>query len=283
MKAAMTEQDKKTDPTDTDADTEVAAKPATKSARAARRAAAAGATDSAAATGEEGSAATESTDSAGADKSSEGAATGSTPRTPSTGRTLSVTITGRGIAKLVGVLVVIAAIVGVCLLGWGYHQQRARLAAYDASKAASSDFAVKLITSMNSANVGDLKEVLGPLTTGDFHKHLAEEQTDNTAAIQKLQVKATPTVKSVGVERFDANSARTNVLVSVTGTSSLSPQGGQQMTMIWLDLQKQDGKWLVSKVEPAQADVAPAQGTTNAPAGQSPAPASTAPAAPPGG
>ncbi|MGV9710155.1 hypothetical protein ACWDTI_05775 [Gordonia sp. NPDC003424] len=232
------------DATTEPAATEKVTRPRTKSARTASRSAA-----TASDTGDG-----DTADAAG-DETSAGPVASAPASAKPAGRQLSVTVTSRGLVRVLVALIAVAAVVGVCLLGWGYHQQREKLAAFDDSKAASANFALKMVSSFNTDQVGDMKEVLGPLTTGEFHDRLAKEQTDSTKALQDLDVKATPTVKSVGVEHFDTDSARTNVLVSVTGSSKLSPSGGQQMTLLWLDLRKVDGKWLVSSVDGAQADV----------------------------
>ncbi|NED59802.1 hypothetical protein G3I15_02555, partial [Streptomyces sp. SID10244] len=71
----------------------------------------------------------------------------------------------------------IAVVVGVVLLGWGYYHQRQELAAFDDSKAASEEFSVKLVSTMNTDNIGNMKELLGPLSTGEFRQHLEQQQS----------------------------------------------------------------------------------------------------------
>ncbi|MGK2321385.1 hypothetical protein [Gordonia rhizosphera] len=190
-----------------------------------------------------------------------------------------MTISARGLMNVAAGTVAVALVVGVALLGWGYLQQRERLAAFDDSKAASEQFAIKLVSTMNSDNVGNMKELLGPLSTGEFRKHLEQEQADGSKAVQDLNVKATPSVKSVSVETFDADTAKTSVLMEVTGTSTLAPDGGKELMLIWLNLRKEDGRWLVEKLDGAQAGIGTPQGEQNQSQGQS------APAAPstPGG
>ncbi|WP_287005035.1 MULTISPECIES: hypothetical protein [Gordonia] len=206
-------------------------------------------------------------------------------------RQVSVTISAAGILKVLAGIVVVALIVGVGLLGWGYYRDQEKLAAFDDAKSASSVFTVKLVSTMNSDAVGDMKTLLGPLSTGEFRQNLEREQTDGSKALRDLNVKATPTVKSVSVESFDADRASTAVLVEVSGTSTIAPSGGKELMLVWLNLVKEDGSWKVSKLSGAQAGLGQQQGASGPAAdtqggSQSPAPAAPSPAAPapaPGG
>lgn len=206
-------------------------------------------------------------------------------------RQVSVTISTAGILKVLAGIVVVALIVGAGLLGWGYYRDQQKLAAFDDAKSASSVFTVKLVSTMNSDAVGDMKTLLGPLSTGEFRQNLEREQTDGSKALRDLNVKATPTVKSVSVESFDADRASTAVLVEVSGTSTIAPSGGKELMLVWLNLVKEDGSWKVSKLSGAQAGLGQQQGASGPAAdtqggSQSPAPAAPSPAAPapaPGG
>ncbi|MFW0787121.1 hypothetical protein AAFP35_21700 [Gordonia sp. CPCC 206044] len=191
----------------------------------------------------------------------------------SRGREISLTFTTGGLAKVLAAVLAIAVVVGVVVLGWGYYDQRARLAAFDDSKAASQEFSIKLVSTMNTDNVGSMKELLGPLSTGEFRKHLEQEQSDGQKAVKELDVKATPTVKSVSVENFDSETAKTSVLMEVTGTSTLAPKGGKELMLIWLNLRNVDGKWLVEKLDGAQAGIGEPQGQQGQQNQSAPAPA----------
>ncbi len=282
----MTEQDQKTDTPDTDTqDTDTAdthtpdthtpdtdtpdtgPRPRTKAARRATTSA------DAAPDGESTSAESTTAESPTAESTTAGSTRA--------GRQISVTISARGVMKVLAVVVAVAFVVGVALLGWGYRQQAERLAAFDDSKAASEQFAIKLVSTMNSDNVGKMKELLGPLSTGEFRQHLEQQQSEGAKAVADLNVKATPSVQSVSVETFDADSAKTSVLMEVTGTSTLAPDGGKELMLIWLNLRKQDGRWLVEKLDGAQAGIGAPQGEQTRSQGQS-APATPATPAPAG-
>lgn len=272
----MTEQDKPTDPDHTpevpepDSDSRAAdtaptpRRPRTKSAR--NRAAGTGSSAADSGAGDSGAADT------GADgRDSTDAAPGPTSQPWQ----ISLTFTTAGLAKVLAVVIVIAVVVGVALLGWGYYQERQRLDAFDGSKAASEEFVTKLVSTMTKDGVGSMKELLGPLSTGDFKQHLEQQQSDTAQAVEQLNLQdAQSAVKSVSVEAFDTDSARTAVLMEVSGKSAIAPEGGKSLMLLWLDLRHEDGRWLVSELSGAQAGIGEEQGgASGAQPAPSPAPA----------
>lgn len=205
----------------------------------------------------------------------------SSGRASSQPRQISLTISTAGLAKMIAAVMVVAVVVGVALLGWGYYQQRQRLDAFDASKAASEEFVTKLVGTMTKDGVGSMKELLGPLSTGQFREHLEQQQSDTAEAVDQLNLQdAQSAVKSVSVETFDADSARTAVLMEVSGKSAIAPEGGKSLMLLWLDLREEDGRWLVSELSGAQAGIGEEQGGANAP---QPSPQAPAPSPAPAG
>ncbi|MDY6811124.1 MAG: hypothetical protein SW127_19275 [Actinomycetota bacterium] len=205
----------------------------------------------------------------------------SSGRASSQPRQISLTISTAGLAKMIAAVLVVAVVVGVALLGWGYYQQRQRLDAFDASKAASEEFVTKLVGTMTKDGVGSMKELLGPLSTGQFREHLEQQQSDTAEAVDQLNLQdAQSAVKSVSVETFDADSARTAVLMEVSGKSAIAPEGGKSLMLLWLDLREEDGRWLVSELSGAQAGIGEEQGGANAP---QPSPQAPAPSPAPAG
>ncbi|MXP21159.1 hypothetical protein GIY30_07300 [Gordonia sp. HNM0687] len=286
----MTEQDKPTDDAenttgedttgatapDTDSgDAEAAAptpRPRTKAAR--NRSAGSGSSDPARRESPE-------TDTAPGAAVSGAAVSGSSGQKSSQPRQISLTFTTAGLTKVLAAVVAIAAVVGVALLGWGYYQERQRLDAFDASKAASEEFVTKLVGTMTKDGVGSMKELLGPLSTGEFREHLEQQQSDTAEAVEQLNLQdAQSTVKSVSVETFDTDSARTAVLMEVSGKSAIAPEGGKSLMLLWLDLREEDGRWLVSELSGAQAGIGEEQGGAN---GTPQEPAAPAPSPAPGG
>lgn len=177
------------------------------------------------------------------------------------GRQLTMTLSARSLIRALGVLLVIGVLVVVGVLGWLYAKDEQRLAAFDDTKAISSEFTTKLVNTMSSSNVGDMKNVLGPLSTGEFHDNLARQTDETQKAVQNLNLTSVkPNIRSVSVASFDDNRARTAVLVEVTGNSAIAPNGGNSLMLVSLDLQKHDGKWLVAKLTGAQAGLGQQQG-----------------------
>ncbi len=143
---------------------------------------------------------------------------------------------------------------------------------------------------MNADTVANMKDIVGPLTTGEYRKHLESQLGDTTKAIQSINVKNTKIdVQKVSVIDFGTDHASTMAVVQVTGTSTLAPQGGTSLFMYSLKLDKVDGKWLVSDLDAMQAGLsdageAGAGGGATPNAGQASTPVPTpAPAPAPGG
>lgn len=206
------------------------------------------------------------------------------------GKQISITLSARALWRSLVALVVVAAIVGVAVLGWFFYRDQQRLNAFDDAKSASAIFAEKLTSSMNADTVANMKDIVGPLTTGEYRKHLESQLGDTTKAIQSINVKNTKIdVQKVSVIDFGTDHASTMAVVQVTGTSTLAPQGGTSLFMYSLKLDKVDGKWLVSDLDAMQAGLsdageAGAGGGSTPTAGQASTPVPTpAPAPAPGG
>ncbi|MDF3280190.1 hypothetical protein [Gordonia sp. N1V] len=206
------------------------------------------------------------------------------------GKQISITLSARALWRSLVALVVVAAIVGVAVLGWFFYRDQQRLNAFDDAKSASAIFAEKLTSSMNADTVANMKDIVGPLTTGEYRKHLESQLGDTTKAIQSINVKNTKIdVQKVSVIDFGPDHASTMAVVQVTGTSTLAPQGGTSLFMYSLKLDKVDGKWLVSDLDAMQAGLsdageAGAGGGSTPNAGQASTPVPTpAPAPAPGG
>lgn len=159
---------------------------------------------------------------------------------------MSFTVTGGGLLKALAVLVALALVVACAVLGIVTSKQNDRLDAFDESKAASEEFVVALISTLNTSNAGNMKEILGPLSTGALRGRLEQETTQTEDQVSELQITASADIASTSVEYFDGQSARTTVMAQVTGRSATAPQGGTNLMIFLLDLNKEDGQWLVS-------------------------------------
>lgn len=205
------------------------------------------------------------------------------------GRQISFTVTGRGLLRALAAVVGVALVVGIAWLGWSHHQQSGRLAAFDETKSASEKFVQTLVTTLNTDNAGNSKELLGPLSTGDLRKRLEQDRAATEQNVQSLKIEATSTIKSSSVQDFTTETAHTVVMAEVRGTSTNVPNGATNLMIFLLELRKVDGQWLVATVDgppgSASGAVDPSQslpGTGGAPSaapGQpAPVPATPAPA-----
>lgn len=201
-------------------------------------------------------------------------------------REISFTVTGGGIKKVLAAVVAVALVALVAFLGWRAYDLQREADAFADSKTASADFVTKLVTTLNAANAGNSKELLGPLSTGELRTRLEQERADTEANVESLNIEVSSTISVVAVETVDADSAQTVVMAEVTGRSVKLPNGGTSLMVFRLDLSKEDGKWLVSKVDgppgSPSGQIDPSQslpGAGGAPAPQpSPQPAAPAPA-----
>ncbi len=198
---------------------------------------------------ESGSAADEGSNSADDAATAETATAASDGEKAGGGRQVSFTITGSGLLKALAALIGIALVAGVALLGWGYHQQSQRIAAFDETKVASEKFVQTLVTTLNSDNAGNSKELLGPLSTGDLRKRLEQDRQATEQNVQSLKIEATATIKSSSVQDVTTDSAHTVVMAEVRGTSTNVPNGATNLMIFLLALSKENGKWLVASVD----------------------------------
>jgi Mce-associated membrane protein len=164
-------------------------------------------------------------------------------------REFSFTVTGNGIKKLLAAVLAIALVALVGFLGWRAYDLQREADAFADSKTASADFVTKLVTTLNAANAGNSKELLGPLSTGELRDRLEQERADTEANVESLNIEVSSTISVVAVEAMTADTAKTVVMAEVTGRSSKLPNGGTSLMVFRLDLSKEDGKWLVSKVD----------------------------------
>lgn len=181
------------------------------------------------------------------------AAQDESPTASSTGaagrREISFTVTGGGLKKILAALVAVALVALVAFLGWRAYDLQREADAFADSKTASADFVTKLVTTLNAANAGNSKELLGPLSTGELRTRLEQERADTEANVESLNIEVSSTISSIAVETVDAETAKTVVMAEVTGRSVKLPSGGTSLMVFRLDLSKEDGKWLVSKVD----------------------------------
>ncbi|MFT4124777.1 MAG: hypothetical protein QM662_00910 [Gordonia sp. (in: high G+C Gram-positive bacteria)] len=162
-------------------------------------------------------------------------------------REISITLSLRSVLRALGALAVIAVLVGVGVLGWAYHRDQQRLAAFDDAKSVSEEFVTRLVTTINPGNADKYKEILGPLSTGDLRQRLEQDRADTERNTEALAIAATSKILSSSVTSVDRDSATTTVMAEVTGRSAQVPAGETRLMIFVLDLRNVDGSWLVAE------------------------------------
>ncbi|GAC55477.1 MULTISPECIES: hypothetical protein [Gordonia] len=198
----------------------------------------------------------------------------------------SLTVTASGIKRAFGALAIVALIVAGVFLGWRTYTLQSEANAFADAKTASADFVTKLVTTLNADNAGNSKELLGPLSTGELRQRLEQERADTEQNVESLKIEVSSKISVVAVETVDTDTAKTVVMAEVTGRSVKLPSGGTSLMVFRLDLSKEDGTWLVSKVDgppgSPSGQIDPSQSLPGAGGAPAPAP-SPAPAPAPAG
>ncbi len=189
-----------------------------------------------------------STNTAGEESQAAEAAEDSAATSPESGQ-VSLTVSKALLKKIVAVVVAVAliALIGVGI--WQWIDKSRQLSAFDDVQSSSNTFVTALVSTMNSENTGNTKDILGPLTTGDLHNRMSQERKDTEKSVSDLKLKVTSKVLVSAVESFDTKNAKSLVMAEVTGTSATLPSGAANLMVFRLDLSKVDGKWLVSKFD----------------------------------
>lgn len=166
-------------------------------------------------------------------------------------REFSVTLSAGLIGKILAGLLTVALLVLVIVGGVFLRDKQQRLDAFEESKQASITFIETFVETANADSADQYKERLGPLSTGEFREKLEQQRSDTEEQVRDMQISASGDVKLTTVENFTSDTATTSVLVEVTATGAALPTP-QRATMIYvLTLFKEDGEWLVAKLEPA--------------------------------
>ena len=189
------------------------------------------------------------------------------PRPAAGKKEFSLTVTASGIKRALGALVVVALIAAVGFLGWRTYTLQSEATAFADAKTASAEFVTKL-------------------STGELRKRLEQERADTEQNVEALKIEVSSKISVVAVETVEADSAKTVVMAEVTGRSVKLPTGGTSLMVFRLDLDKEDGKWLVSAVDgppgSPSGQIDPSQSLPGAGGAPAPQP-SPAPAPNPGG
>lgn len=127
------------------------------------------------------------------------------------------------------------------------------------------------------ATAEQIQDKILPLTTGEAQERVKTEAEATVKMVQENQFSNMRVqITAVMVEAFTKDTATTVVAASLSGSSALQAGGGSAVFLLDLDLVKQDGKWLVSRMTPvngAEAGQAGTQGGAGGIPGQGGSPA----------
>ncbi|PYE15832.1 Mce-associated membrane protein [Williamsia limnetica] len=188
-----------------------------------------------------------------------------------------ITINVSSVGKIVAGALVVALIAVAIFFGLKWKSDSDELVAAADAKQASDYFVTQLLNSMNTASASEYVDTMSPLTTGQFRDNLVSERDKTQADITQMQLKITPDIWSSGVVSNTEDSATTLVIAEISGTSSVATQPVTNVGMFRLTLEKHDGKWLVSQMDPGPSSTGVGSDPA-APGGEAPAPVPTEPA-----
>ncbi|MFE3225754.1 hypothetical protein [Nocardia sp. NPDC059228] len=150
-----------------------------------------------------------------------------------------------------GVLLV-ASLAGLGAFWWQSHTKSNELADRDSAAKAACDFA-RAVSVYDQSSWNDFAPRVQALITGEFKQMFDPMAGDVKDILSSAHAKSSLNVLRCGWESGDANKA--SVLVSLTQTSTNDFHAKPIVLTIptYVEMEKHDGKWLVSKFQPVYA------------------------------
>ena len=176
-----------------------------------------------------------------------------------------ITISVSAIGKVAAGALLIALIAVTVFFGLKWKSDQDKIAAAEDAKQASDYFVTQLLNSMNTTTAGEYVDTMSPLTTGQFRDNLLKEREKTQADITQMQLKITPSIWSSGVVSAEGDTATTLIIAEITGTSSVATTPVTNVGMFRLTLEKHDGKWLVSQMDPGPSSSGAGSADSGAP------------------
>ncbi|MCE3550807.1 hypothetical protein LWC33_04980 [Pseudonocardia sp. RS11V-5] len=156
---------------------------------------------------------------------------------------------GRGLAGLVALLVVAVLLFAAAVTAGVFwlHGQTARADRENALSAARQT-AVNLTTIDFNHAEDDVRRVLDG-STGDFGGLFTQNLDSYVGVVKDGQVVTAGEVTEAGIDKYDGNTASAVVAVKTTVKNKTVPNGEQRFYRLVEQMEKHDGRWLVSRVE----------------------------------
>jgi Mce-associated membrane protein len=141
-----------------------------------------------------------------------------------------------GLAVIVG---------GVAWYVWAQHDHHQR---NDAITVAARDEALALLV-LSPENVQATFDKVLANSTGGWRQEFAQQADQFTQVVRKGQVRSQATISESGIQTADDNHAVVLVSANAVIHNVDSPQGYPGVYRILMNLQRQDGRWLVSDLQ----------------------------------
>jgi Mce-associated membrane protein len=144
--------------------------------------------------------------------------------------------------------VLVLAVAAAGWSGWRLYSRQAAERDQAAAVAAARQFTIDFV-SISAATVdSDIQRVTSG-ATGDFAGEYERGKTQVRAAVVENEVRSEGTVLRAGLVSADADSAVVLVAVDATVRNVKAPQGRPAHYRVKVDMVKEEGRWLVSKLE----------------------------------
>jgi Mce-associated membrane protein len=104
------------------------------------------------------------------------------------------------------------------------------------------------LTSFDHLTLDDDIEQIRRVTTGDLRKEAVDQLDSRRQQITDAQAVVNTEVVGAGVTRADTNDATVLLVIQSTQKSTASPQAQVVRYRIQVELQKVDGRWLLSGI-----------------------------------
>jgi Mce-associated membrane protein len=156
---------------------------------------------------------------------------------------------GRGLTGMVALLVVTVLLLAAAITaGVFWANGAAEQADRENALSAARQTAVNLTTIDFNRAEEDVRRVLDG-STGDFGGLFTQNIDSYVGVVKDGEVVTTGEVAEAGVEKYDGNTASAVVAVKTTVKNKTVPNGEQRFYRLVEQMEKHDGRWLVSRVE----------------------------------
>jgi Mce-associated membrane protein len=156
---------------------------------------------------------------------------------------------GRGLFGLIALLVVTVLLLAAAVTAGVFWAKGSGTDAHRENALSAARATAVNLTSIDFSHAEeDVRRVLDG-STGDFGGLFTQNLDSYVGVVKEGEVVTTGEVAEAGIEKFDGDTASAVVAVKTTVKNKTVPQGEQRFYRLVEQLEYQDGRWLVSRVE----------------------------------